>query len=81
MMDIALIDLTMQFRHAPDPALLAGLEQSLHELDGVISTHPSRHNPRLMLVEINPQRIDADTVLHHVSHQGMQADWVVPDRL
>lgn len=80
-MDIALIDLTLQFRNPPDPAHLAGLEDSLHTLDGVVSIHPSRHNPRLMLLAINPQRLNADAVLHHVAGQGMEADCLVPDRL
>ncbi|QKT02678.1 hypothetical protein HUS23_02000 [Ectothiorhodospiraceae bacterium 2226] len=79
-MDIDMIDVTLRLKDPIDQDQADRLQASLHELDGVISTHIGEETRHMLLTEINPRVIDADKVLAHVNNQGVSAELAVPDR-
>jgi len=80
-MDIDLVDVTVQLQEDISAEQLHGLESALHSLDGVVSTHVPDHNRHLLLVEMNPRRVDADAVLNQLLQRGIHAKLLVPQQL
>lgn len=80
-MDIELVDVTLHFVEPLGAQRRQQLEDVVHALDGVVSTHFSRDNPQLMVVEFNPRRTTDAAVLGVVQGQGIDAELSVPERL
>ncbi len=80
-MDISLVDITLHIRNALSAEQRHEMQDAVHQMDGVVSTHLAAAHPQTMLVEINPQRTDGDQVLQQLLSRGVDADLVVPDRL
>lgn len=51
----------------------ANIERDLQGCDGVVSVHFSLDHPHLLEVAYNPETINSDTLLQHITERGLQA--------
>jgi len=80
-MDIDMVDVTVHIREDMNAEQLQDLQHAVRELDGVISTHVADHNPHLLMVEMNPRRVQTDAVLNRLLQRGVHAKLLVPQHL
>ncbi len=80
-MDIEMVDVTLHFADPLERERLQALEDGVHRLQGVVSTHVSKDNPRMMMVELNPRQTSDRAVLEYVQGQGVTAELTVPAHL
>lgn len=80
-MDIDMVDVTVHIREDMTAEQLQSLQHAVRELDGVISTHVADHNPHLLVVEMNPRRVQTDAVLNQLLQRGVHAKLLVPEHL
>ena len=51
----------------------ANIERDLQGCDGVVSVHFSKDHPHLLEVAYNPETINSDTLMKHITERGLQA--------
>lgn len=73
-MDI--VDITIHVNEDLASAQKAALENSLRELDGVVSMCCHKQTPHLLLVMYNPQKLDSQAMLGRVKADGYHAQLV-----
>jgi len=75
-MNIDLTDVTIHIDETLDTSRVAGIEDGLRGLDGVVSVSHLENRPHLKIVAYNPARVDARSLLAHVTSHGVHAELI-----
>jgi hypothetical protein len=54
----------------------ANIERDLQGCDGVLSAHFSAGHPHMLEVAYNPQAINSETLLRHITERGIEASMI-----
>jgi hypothetical protein len=75
-MDIKLVDVVVHVDESIDRSARTAMEDSVRELQGVVSVGQHDEKPHLMVVEYNPDQTSSGDILALVRGQGVHAEIV-----
>lgn len=80
-MEVQLVDVAVRIYDDLNPDRLHELEDTIREVDGVVSIHSPKGHPHVLLVEYNRARVNSIRIIDHITQHGVNAELAVPERI